>query len=434
MTRNRFDETWHRLRDWTKGQTPSERLSGQILIHEGFKNFDPSHPLGGQDGGKDGLAVRDGKRFVMAVYFPRGQKIFNKIKEKFAEDLLGVSKNSADGIAFVTNQELKLGEREDLKSIGENFEVELFHLERITAILDTPEMAQIREQFLDIRTQSEPVLKLGGEGGKGPGSGGGGGGAIGPGATGGAGGPGGEIHLHGSPGESPGAGGGGTGAVGKGAVGGEGGGGGETVVVEQAVRLTGSKKRAHRLDIHIGKGGIGGPGEDTVVNVCDEDGHIIESHRARGGVAGKSGHVPPPSRIPTKDDLQAGLIVSSVVASAALHEKNGLWTIIDGGWDWIAVDTNPFRVELPLLIEIETGSISPETYLELQLMVQSPTGFTVCNEKFLLQVPVQLVRRTRACIRLDFTGSAGGIWHVLILAGEHIMRDFLIEIRMPTDN
>ena len=72
MTRNRYDETWHRLIEWTKGQAPSERLAAQILVHEGFSSLDPSHPLGGPDGGKDAMANKDGLRFAMAVYFPRG--------------------------------------------------------------------------------------------------------------------------------------------------------------------------------------------------------------------------------------------------------------------------------------------------------------------------------------------------------------------------
>jgi hypothetical protein len=53
MTQYRYDETWHRLREWTKGPSVSERLAAQILLHEGFVDLDPSHPLGGRDGGKD---------------------------------------------------------------------------------------------------------------------------------------------------------------------------------------------------------------------------------------------------------------------------------------------------------------------------------------------------------------------------------------------
>lgn len=43
----RQDETWHRLREWTSGQTPSERLAAQLLAEEGYSEIDPSHPLGG---------------------------------------------------------------------------------------------------------------------------------------------------------------------------------------------------------------------------------------------------------------------------------------------------------------------------------------------------------------------------------------------------
>ena len=53
---SRWDETWHRLRNWTNGQSPSERLAAQILLNEGYTGLDPSYPLGGQDGGKDAIA------------------------------------------------------------------------------------------------------------------------------------------------------------------------------------------------------------------------------------------------------------------------------------------------------------------------------------------------------------------------------------------
>jgi hypothetical protein len=184
MARNRFDETWHRLREWTKGQAQSERLAGQILIHAGFLNFDPSHPLGGPDGGRDGIATKAGISFAMAVYFPRGEQKFQDIKAKFEGDLAGARRNSAQGMAFVTNQELTLSEREIIATLASPMVVELYHLERITAILDTPGMAKVREQFLDIE-MDRPVFEVGGRGGTAPSSGGGGGGAIGEDATGG---------------------------------------------------------------------------------------------------------------------------------------------------------------------------------------------------------------------------------------------------------
>jgi hypothetical protein len=147
---NRWDETWHRLREWTNGQGPSERLAAQLLIQEGFDGIDPSHPLGGRDGGKDALCSKDGKKWIMAAYFPRSQKDFTQIRNKFESDLFGASDNGAGGIVFVTNQEIRQAEREELRRLAGAVELELFHLERITAILDKPDMAGVRHQFLGI--------------------------------------------------------------------------------------------------------------------------------------------------------------------------------------------------------------------------------------------------------------------------------------------
>jgi len=145
----RWDETWHRLREWTQGQGPSERLAQQILLSEGYTGLDPSHPLGGKDGRADAIASREGLRWVMAAYFPRGQRPFKEIEEKLIGDFDGVGANGADALAFVTNQELRRAERKSLSgAVGGT--VEIFHLERLTAILDQPKMYGVREQYLGI--------------------------------------------------------------------------------------------------------------------------------------------------------------------------------------------------------------------------------------------------------------------------------------------
>jgi hypothetical protein len=155
---SRWDETWHRLRDWTNGQGPSERLAAQILLSEDFSGLDPSHPLSGPDGGKDALARKGDQRWLMAVYFPRGQRDFKTTKQKVLDDLTGVEANNAEGMAFVTNQELTLGQREALMTAAGSVPVELYHLERITAILDRPTMADVRKQFLGIDFSGTEVL------------------------------------------------------------------------------------------------------------------------------------------------------------------------------------------------------------------------------------------------------------------------------------
>jgi hypothetical protein len=145
---NRPHETWHRLRDWTSGQAPSERLSAQILLNEGFVGLDPSHPLGGPDGGKDALCRRDGKKWVMAVYFSRGQQSLGAIKKKFLADLQGVATNEADALAFVTNQEFSLGDRGELREAADPVQIELYHLERVATILDRPAMGALRSRLI----------------------------------------------------------------------------------------------------------------------------------------------------------------------------------------------------------------------------------------------------------------------------------------------
>jgi hypothetical protein len=157
MLMKRWDETWHRLREWTNGQAPAERLAAQILLAEGFSGIDPSHPLGGPDGGKDAIVAHNGERWVMAAYFPRGQVSFREIKAKFLADHAGALANDASGIAFVTNQELRLNERQQLEEAADT-QVELFHLERITAILDQPRLHGVRDQFLLIPAEGSTDL------------------------------------------------------------------------------------------------------------------------------------------------------------------------------------------------------------------------------------------------------------------------------------
>ena len=125
---DRWDETWHRLLTWTNGQAPSERLSAQVLISEGYKGLDPSHPLGGRDGGKDALCQNNGEPALMAVYFPKGQKKFTTIKSKFRRDFKALSRTAATEFVFVTNQQLSLGERDSLRSIEPGTTISLYHL------------------------------------------------------------------------------------------------------------------------------------------------------------------------------------------------------------------------------------------------------------------------------------------------------------------
>lgn len=158
MRRAEGRETFHRLLEWDKGQAASERLAALILEQEGFCAIDPSHPLGGRDGGKDILCEFNGSKWIGAVYFPRGQQSFNDIKGKYKHDLEETHKNTAQGIAFITNQELSLRERKTLEELDKIIDVRIYHLERIASILNTPKMYGIRLEYLDIEMTKEEQL------------------------------------------------------------------------------------------------------------------------------------------------------------------------------------------------------------------------------------------------------------------------------------
>jgi len=152
------DETRSRLLDWTDGQKASERLSGHILAAEGFDSVDPSQPLGGPDGLKDLTCWKDGIKWVVAVYFPNGHKPFTSIKSKFSNDVKGAIANNTDGFVFITNQHLTVRQRETLRENAPTRNVEIYHLERIAHILDTPVNYGVRQDFLGIEMTKEELL------------------------------------------------------------------------------------------------------------------------------------------------------------------------------------------------------------------------------------------------------------------------------------
>jgi hypothetical protein len=140
-----------------KQSAAAERLAGLILLNDGFSSVDPSHPLGGPDGIKDIICIKDKKKWVAGAYFPRNQKSFSEIKTKFMSDLRGVESNQVDAFAFVTNQELTLSDREELES-GSEVAVSVYHLERISLMLNSPPLYGVRLEFLDIEMTREEQL------------------------------------------------------------------------------------------------------------------------------------------------------------------------------------------------------------------------------------------------------------------------------------
>ena len=153
-------ETWHRLREWDKAQSESERLAARLLSIEGYNGIDPSHPLGGPDGGLDILCKKDGQKCIIAVYFPRGQMGFREIQEKFEGNLAKASAHDAMNFVFFTNQELTLGERVKLEDLAPPIAVDIYHLERIASCLDNPSGYGLRLEFVSIEMTKEEQISF----------------------------------------------------------------------------------------------------------------------------------------------------------------------------------------------------------------------------------------------------------------------------------
>ena len=419
---NRIDETWHRLREWTYDSAPSERLAAQILHHEGFEAIDPSHPLGGRDGGQDARCMYAAEPWSMAVYFPRGEKGYQEIKAKFLEDTKKIKQQGATGIAFVTNQELRLSERKELEDSANPLKVELFHLERVAGILDRPEMESVRRQFLSIDTDAAPTInKLGGTGGHAPGAGGGGGGAIGE-ARGGDGGQGGNIYnFSGTPGAAPSAGGGGTGAFGPGSQGGEGGQGGESVTA--ILKVTPGMS----IPIKIGEGGKsglnGGDGGDTTF------GDIV----AQGGKGGKSGFNVIVSREVSEVDRDAGLHINTLMFAECCYHREGLAYILAAGVERVTFAQLPGRFTFVLFGVLSIGNATLGVEYEFTASFESPSGDTTWSQPFKVPSgPPRQIARPCFTLLIDCQIDQPGIWTILIRSASHCFGRLPIEVLGPS--
>jgi predicted ATP-binding protein involved in virulence len=148
----RTDETWYRLLNWTYGLAAARQLAAQVLLDQGFTLLGPDHLLGGPDGGTDTLYVKDGQRWLMMLYFQQEQQSFDQIKTQFQNELASVAKIPANGIVFITNQELSRSERGELKQVCDFSLLDVFDLDRVATILDSPRMAQVRQQTLYVET------------------------------------------------------------------------------------------------------------------------------------------------------------------------------------------------------------------------------------------------------------------------------------------
>jgi hypothetical protein len=147
------------LREWRFGSTQAERLAAAILALDGHRDVTPQAPLGGADDRKDILSRRDGVTYLSAVYFPSTVKSFADIMDKYRHDREGIRLHETDQFVFLTNQHITLGQRSTLKDTGSLLD-EIYDLQRITTILDSPPGYGLRLKHLGIRMATEEQVSF----------------------------------------------------------------------------------------------------------------------------------------------------------------------------------------------------------------------------------------------------------------------------------
>lgn len=147
------------LREWRSGSTQAERLAAAILAVDGHYDVTPQAPLGGADDRRDILSKRADLSYLTAVYFPATVQSFAHISGKFQHDREGMQRHDADRFVFVTNQHLTLGQRAQLKAMGSASD-EIYDLQRIVTILDSPPGYGLRLSYLRIQMTIEEQVSF----------------------------------------------------------------------------------------------------------------------------------------------------------------------------------------------------------------------------------------------------------------------------------
>jgi hypothetical protein len=240
------------------------------------------------------------------------------------------------------------------------------------------------------------TINMGGAGGINGGSGGGGA-AIGPGALGGHGGPVGQINLDGAPGIGPGSGGAGGGVIAPGAI--------PPGLHYQATQGVG-----------YSSGTDGNDGGDSTFGSGDRV--LLRAKGGKGGLAGTG--------IRGSSDR---LRVTALLLVNYGEQREGLVSLLGGGWSNLAILNVPTCVGFPHVILFEAGGI-PAVELTATIEVVDPAGKVCGTQSF----PVT-IQKAGDVLRIPRLGSVAadvhsfGLWSVVVRSnGRELARaDLLIK-------
>lgn len=233
-----------------------------------------------------------------------------------------------------------------------------------------------------VTLQAETIF-VGGIGGLAPGASGGGGGAIGPGSIGGPGGPVGRIKLDGLPGATPGTGGGGGG-----------------VVAPDAILPTADPAATEGQGFSSGT-----DGQDGGATTMSIDG--VELVRVEGGEGGLTG-----TGVRRTDSR---LAVSALMLVNYAEVREGLVSIVGGGWQSLSVLNLPTPVTFPVYVLFEAPGVGVGEYTT-GVEVRGPEGTPRQRLSFPVTVKTagDVVRIPRCC-SLTAEIDIFGLWTLAVV-------------------
>lgn len=288
---------------------------------------------------------------------------------------------------------------------------------------------------------------LGGEGGRAPGSGGGGGGAIGPGSRGGKGGKGGDItNLSDDPdlvakmlsfaldtaGPPPGSGGAGAGAIGPSSIGGDGGNGGDILAGEIELEI------GDTIEIEVGAGGNaaqfpgqhGSDGSDSLLVHKSADGEVKRVLRAAGGKGATVGQLPSDWQTITKDDLENGFQISTLLLASAIEVRDGLAYILGGGWSKFTVPTLPFQTSWGCLLIANWIELERSNTRGLQIHLANPSGIEVSCTPLELPSTTEKLDSFKWLVNLPVYLDQQGRWRITATSGELCLAEIACDVHL----
>ena len=142
------DPIWSHLLNWQHDTATVARLVAAVLLDQGYTAIDPDQSLLGADGRLLQTCRKNGEHWGIVPYFASGQQTFETLETQLNHTLGTLLVANLAGIVIVSNQEMRLSERERLEGLIAPRQCDIFHLERLAIVLSQPRMAPVTQQYV----------------------------------------------------------------------------------------------------------------------------------------------------------------------------------------------------------------------------------------------------------------------------------------------